>query len=147
MDKQNQNDLIAAAEHIYKAWDEALGAKDLEAALALYAADASIESPLVVQLLGVERGICQGHDQLRRFIGLVFQRQPAERKRYRTGFFTDGTKLMWEYPRATPGGEQMDFCGGDGVEGRPDSSPSGVLGLVWALNLDKESTLTIISCA
>jgi hypothetical protein len=27
MDKQNQNDLIAAAEHIYKAWDEALGAK------------------------------------------------------------------------------------------------------------------------
>jgi len=32
MDKQNQNDLIAAAEHIYKAWDEALGAKDLEAA-------------------------------------------------------------------------------------------------------------------
>ena len=109
MDKQNQNDLIAAAEHIYKAWDEALGAKDLEAALALHAADASIESPLVVQLLGVERGICQGHDQLRRFIGLVFQRQPAERKRYRAGFFTDGTKLMWEYPRATPGGEQMDF--------------------------------------
>src|SRR6266852_373740 len=94
MDKQNQNDLIAAAEHIYKAWDEALGAKDLEAALALYAADASIESPLVVQLLGVERGICQGHDQLRRFIGLVFQRQPAERKRYQIGFFTDGTKLM-----------------------------------------------------
>jgi hypothetical protein len=65
----------------------------------LYAADASIESPLVVQLLGVERGICQGHDQLRRFIGLVFQRQPTERRRYRTGFFTDGTKLMWEYPR------------------------------------------------
>jgi len=103
MDKQNQNDLIAAAEHIYKAWDEALGAKDLEAALALHAADASIESPLVVQLLGVERGICQGHDQLRRFIGLVLQRQPAERKRYRTGFFTDGTKLMWEYHRRRQG--------------------------------------------
>ena len=67
MEKQNQNDLIAAAEHMYKAWDEALGAKDLEAALALYTADASIESPLVVQLLAVERGICQGHDQLRRF--------------------------------------------------------------------------------
>src|SRR6266852_8338735 len=44
-------------------------------------------------------------------------------------------------------GRTDGFCGGDGVEGRPDSSPSGVLGLVWALNLDKESTLTIISCA
>lgn len=30
------------AERIYRLWDEALGNKDLEAALALYAADASI---------------------------------------------------------------------------------------------------------
>jgi SnoaL-like protein len=109
LNRQNQTDLIAAAERVYKAWDEALGAKDLDAALALYDTDAVIESPLVVQLLGIERGICQGHDQLRRFIGLVFRRLPAERKRYRTGFFTDGATLMWEYPRAAPAGEQMDF--------------------------------------
>jgi ketosteroid isomerase-like protein len=109
MDEKNLNDPTGAVERIYKAWDEALGAKDLDAALALYASDATIESPLVPHLMGIERGICQGHDELRRFIHLVFRRQPAARKRFRTGFFTDGTKLMWEYPRATPDGEQMDF--------------------------------------
>ncbi len=25
------------------------------------------------------------------------------------GFFADGHKLMWEYPRETPDGDQMDF--------------------------------------
>jgi hypothetical protein len=109
MGEKTPNDATGAVERIYKAWDEALGAKDLDAALALYASDATIESPLVAHLLGVESGICQGHDELRRFIHLVFQRQPAARKRFRTGYFTDGTKLMWEYPRATPDGEQMDF--------------------------------------
>lgn len=109
MVEKNPNDPTGAVERIYKAWDEALGTKDLDAVLALYAPDATIESPLVAHLLGVESGICQGHDELRRFIHLVFQRQPAARKRFRTGYFTDGTKLMWEYPRATPDGEQMDF--------------------------------------
>jgi hypothetical protein len=109
MVEKNPNDPTGAVERIYKAWDEALGTKDLDAVLALYAPDATIESPLVAHLLGVESGICQGHVELRRFIHLVFQRQPAARKRFRTGYFTDGTKLMWEYPRATPDGEQMDF--------------------------------------
>jgi ketosteroid isomerase-like protein len=109
MGEKNTTDMTDTVERIYKAWDQALGAKDLDAALALYASDATIESPLVAHLLGVESGICQGHEELRRFIHLVFQRQPAERKHFRTGYFTDGTKLMWEYPRATPDGEQMDL--------------------------------------
>ena len=109
MGEKNPNDMTGAVERIYKEWDEALGAKDLDAALALYASDATIESPLVAHLMGVESGIRRGHEQLRRFIHLVFQHQPAARKRFRTAYFTDGTKLMWEYPRATPEGEQMDF--------------------------------------
>ena len=109
MGEKNPNDMTGTVERIYKAWDEALGVKDLDAALALYASDATFESPLVAPLLGVESGICQGHEELRRFIHLVFQRQPAARKRFRTGYFTDGTKLMWEYPRAIPDGEQMDL--------------------------------------
>jgi len=60
MDKQNQNDLIAAAEHIYKTWDEALGAKDHEAALALYAADASIESPPLFSFWGSNAASARG---------------------------------------------------------------------------------------
>ena len=52
---------MGAAERIYHAWDAALGRKDLEAALALYAPDATIESPLVRHLLGGAEGICRGH--------------------------------------------------------------------------------------
>ncbi len=84
MVEKNPNDPTGAVERIYKAWDAALGTKDLDAVLALYAPDATIESPLVAHLLGVESGICQGHDELRRFIHLVFQRQPAARKRFGT---------------------------------------------------------------
>jgi ketosteroid isomerase-like protein len=102
-------DTTTAIERVYQAWDAALGAKDVEAALALYAPDATIESPLVRHLLGVDRGICRGHDELRRFIELVFRSQPPERGRFRTGFFTDGERLIWEYPRAAPDGDQMDF--------------------------------------
>jgi hypothetical protein len=39
----------------------------------------------------------------------VFATQPALRRRYRTGFLTDGTHLTWEYPREAPEGEQMDI--------------------------------------
>jgi hypothetical protein len=96
-------------EQIYKRWDDALGKKDLEAALALYADDASIESPLVQHLLKTTRGVVQGKDNLRHFIALVFQTSPSERKRFRTGYFTDGRLVTWEYPRSTPEGDQMDL--------------------------------------
>ena len=41
-------------QHIFTAWDEALGAKDVDAAVALYRPDATLESPLVCHLLGTE---------------------------------------------------------------------------------------------
>ncbi len=97
------------AERIYRDWDEALGRKDVEAAMTLYAPDCVLESPLVCHLQNSERGIVEGRDRLREFVRLVFARTPAARQRYRKGFFTDGRKLIWEYPRATPDGEQMDF--------------------------------------
>jgi ketosteroid isomerase-like protein len=99
----------AEAERIYRQWDKALSANDLKAALALYAPDATIESPLVSHLFGTNRGICRGKDEVGRFLQIVFERKPALRKHYRTRYFTDGTTLMWEYPRATPDGDQMDF--------------------------------------
>ena len=48
-----------------RAWDDALGKKDLEAALSLYDHDASIESPLVQHLLEQRDGIVRGKDNLR----------------------------------------------------------------------------------
>lgn len=100
---------VRSAERIYQEWDEALGAKDVEAAVALYATDCRLESPLVRHLLKSEEGVVVGREKLRDFLKVVFERTPPVRERYREGFFTDGRKLMWEYPREKPDGEQMDF--------------------------------------
>ena len=50
MSANNTTDIeaIRAAERIYHEWDEALGRKDIDAALKLYAPDAVLESPLVL---------------------------------------------------------------------------------------------------
>jgi len=60
-------------------------------------------------LTGTERGVLQGHEEMRPFLREVAQRKPSVRKYYRRGYFTDGKKLIWEYPRQKPDGEQMDF--------------------------------------
>jgi hypothetical protein len=100
---------LRSIERVYRDWDAALHAKDVEAAVALYAEDVQLESPLVRHLTGAPRGVVQGRDNLREFIRIVFERTPTSRGHYRSGFFTDGHKLIWEYPRDTPEGDQMDF--------------------------------------
>ena len=96
-------------ERIYRLWDEALGKKDLEASLSLYADDASLESPLVQHLMNTKEGIVQGKERLREFIARVFQTNPPQRKRFKQGYFSDGRVITWEYPRVSPEGEQMDL--------------------------------------
>jgi SnoaL-like domain len=96
-------------ERVYRAWDAALKAKDVEAAVTLYADDVRLESPLVRHLTGSQEGVIDGRARLREFIRLVFARTPAKRGHFRAGFFTDGHRLIWEYPRETPDGDQMDF--------------------------------------
>src|SRR5690242_18707443 len=100
--------LLAAAESLHEAWNDALARKDVDALAALYTDDATIESPLVVYLLGEERGICSGKEAIRSFLPKVFVNQPQERRTYRNPVFTDGKTVMSEYPRATPDGDQMD---------------------------------------
>jgi ketosteroid isomerase-like protein len=99
-----------AIERIYHEWNDALSRLDVEALLELYAPDATLESPLVSHLLKRERGICRGHGELRQLFEELARTQPEVRKFYRTTYFTDGKKVMWEYPRATPQGDQMDFA-------------------------------------
>jgi ketosteroid isomerase-like protein len=96
-------------ERIYVEWDKALSRNDAEAILALYAPDAVLESPLVCHLLNRDEGICRGHAELRKLFEILAARKPKVRQFHRTGYFTDGRTILWEYPRATPGGEQMDF--------------------------------------
>lgn len=97
------------AQRIYQAWDDALGAKDIDAAMALYSDDAILESPLVCHLLGTERGVIEGKGDLRAFVTLVFERTPPSRRRHRSVLFTDGRSALWEYPRAAPDGDQLDL--------------------------------------
>ena len=47
-------------ERIYHDWDKALANNDAAALLALYARDATLESPLVAHLMGTETGVCRG---------------------------------------------------------------------------------------
>ena len=79
-------------ERIYRLWDEALGKKDLEASLSLYAGDASLESPLVQHLMNTKEGIVQGKERLREFIARVFQTNPPQR---REEDIHDGSAPAW----------------------------------------------------
>lgn len=110
-------DAVRTAEQIYHAWDSALGRHDLEGALGLYAEDAVLESPLVRHLLGGEEGVIDDRAKLRDFVTMVFARTPPLRQRHRTGFFTDGHRLIWEYPRVTPAGQQLDLVEVMEIEG------------------------------
>jgi hypothetical protein len=107
---------LRSIERVYRDWDAALHAKDVEAAVVLYAEDAVLESPLVRHLADARCGVIRGRDHLRDFIRVVLARTPESRRHYRTGFFTDGRRLIWEYPRETPDGDQMDFVESMDVE-------------------------------
>lgn len=100
--------LSSPIERMYHAWDEALSRNDAAALTALYAEDAVIESPLVPHLMGLERALT-GREEIRAFWEKLADKKPPVRKYFRTGYLTDGKKLMWEYPRETPSGNQMDF--------------------------------------
>lgn len=96
-------------EHVYREWDRAWSEDDLEAMIALYAPDAVLESPLVAHLLGRPDGVLRGRDRIKALLDKAAPRKPDRRSFHRRGYFTDGRTLVWEYPRATPDGEQMDF--------------------------------------
>jgi hypothetical protein len=60
-------------------------------------------------VLKSERGIVRGAAEIRALLDEVAARKPPVRTFHRTGYLTDGKRLIWEYPRETPDGEQMDF--------------------------------------
>jgi len=97
-------------EAIYQAWAKAFAERDLEGVLRLYAPDATLESPLVNNLLGTELGVVQGKENLRKFFAIILDSTPALKDRHRANFFTDGKVMIWEYPRVRPGGEQTDMA-------------------------------------
>ena len=102
----------AEIRHIYEKWHETVTARDLEGVLALYAEDATMETPAALALVdGSQDAILRGRSEIRKLFANFFQvfgHQFGEL--YRTGlFFADGRLLTWEYPRKTPHGEQVDL--------------------------------------
>jgi len=97
---------------IFAEWHRAARARDTPALLALYTADALLESPLVPAILiDQPEGVLRGHAELARFFAEGARRRPNELVRWwRTGQWASlGPLLIWEYPRATPDGEQVDI--------------------------------------
>ena len=104
-----QQRYASPAERIYYEWDKALSRNDTKALLELYAPDGVIESPLIPHLLGRKEGVCRGREDIRLLFEALAGRKPHVRQYYRTGYLTDGKRLIWEYPRAASNGDQMDF--------------------------------------
>ena len=105
---------LADCERIHRLWHDHARAQDTEALLTLYASEALLESPLVQAILDDwPNGLLRGHEQLRRFFSEGARRRPNELVRWHRpdSWQTDGEHvLVWEYPRATPDGDQVDIC-------------------------------------
>jgi hypothetical protein len=109
-EERKMNDLTDA-QRIYEQWHEFAKNGNVEALMNLYAPDAIVETPLVMAILDdAPSGILRGKE-LRRFFEEGVRRRPNELVRwYRDGnFFWNGHRLVWEYPRQTPHGDQVDI--------------------------------------
>tara|TARA_R110000772_G_scaffold56211_8_gene128012 strand:+ start:104 stop:526 length:423 start_codon:yes stop_codon:yes gene_type:complete len=100
---------IEAAKKVYSDWAAGFATADLDKIVALYAPDAVLESPLVNVLLKTDDGIVTGRDNLRNFFGIILSDGPPLDDRHRESFFTDGKTMIWEYPRITPKGKQLEM--------------------------------------
>lgn len=99
-------------ERIYTLWDKYAREVDTEGLLSLYAPDATLESPVIPAILGTDSGVLRGHTELRHFFDEGARRRPNELVRWHrepARFFFDGRRLVWEYPRQAPDGDQIEL--------------------------------------
>ncbi len=96
---------------IYELWHEFAANRRVDELLNLYAEKAILESPLVPIILNQESGILKGRAEIHHFLQEGTRRRPNDLVRwYRTGqYFCSGNTLIWEYPRETPNGDQIDI--------------------------------------
>ena len=99
------------AEYLYHAWHDAAKSRDTDALIALYYDDAELESPLVPIIMQRTNGTLRGKAEIRAFLAEGARRRPNEWVRwYRDAhYYTGGNILIWEYPRQTPNGNQVDI--------------------------------------
>ena len=98
--------------YIHQEWHRAASTRDTLALIALYADDAILESPLVpVVLDGKSDGVLRGKAEIGRFLAAGARSRPIDLVRwYRSDtYFSAGGTLIWEYPRVTPEGDQVEI--------------------------------------
>lgn len=100
-----------AATKIYQAWHDYARTNAVDDLAGLYAPDAVLESPLVPAILDTPSGILHGRVEIEHFLREGTKRRPNPLVRwYRTGeYFYKNNTLIWEYPRQTPEGDQVDI--------------------------------------
>jgi steroid delta-isomerase len=133
----------AEIRHVYERWHETIVARDVDGLMALYSGDAVLETPLILTMLkGSTEGVLRGKEAIKPFFEAGLRKLQNDFGRwYRTGtFFSNGRQLVWEYPRETPQGNQvdlvemMDIAGGLIIHHRVYWGWVGFKALVIALN-------------
>ena len=97
---------------IHAEWHRAARERDTPALIALYAEDAVLESPLVPALLDEKPdGVLRGKAEIARFLEIGAKSRPIDLVRWHRSdvFFSAGSTLVWEYPRETPDGDQLEI--------------------------------------
>lgn len=100
------------ARFVFDQWHQRIKSRDSKGLSALYADDAVLESPLVPRIFDIDNGVVQGREEIDRFVVEATKRRPDDElpSLYRTGdYMFDGETLMWEYPRQTSNGDQLDL--------------------------------------
>lgn len=108
------------ARRVFEAWHLRIRAGDAAGVAALYALDATLQSPLVPTYYGPDVTKIRGRQSILEFIQKTIERRPVELLEWhRDGFMWNGRTLFWEYPAETPQGrsqldlaEVMDLEGG-----------------------------------
>jgi ketosteroid isomerase-like protein len=72
-EKTMNDERVAGPEQILNEMTAAFARKDLEAVVALFAEDASVESYLVVRVFKRKEGVCRGRSEIRELIGALLE--------------------------------------------------------------------------
>jgi steroid Delta-isomerase len=103
-------DVAAQMQRVYRAWDAAMAAGDISSLVELYAPDAEIESPLIYEFTGTKTGVLRGRDAFRALYQEVARAQSnVIRPKHHDDYIAKGRRIIWEYARIAPSGEQSEF--------------------------------------
>jgi steroid Delta-isomerase len=102
----------AQVRRVYEEWHAGVNAHDIPRVIALYAENATLESPAILAIYPhIEAGILKGRTEIETFFNKTLGALSKEfRELYRNDHYLATDDLLtWEYPRETPAGEQVDL--------------------------------------